>query len=218
MAKLELEAQLRTVTGKKCRALRAKNIIPGQVYNTKHNTNIQFDEKTLQDTLRQAGKTSLIEIKVDGKIFKTLTREVQYSLNRQRITYADFYEVDMHKKITVTVPVKTFGTNNLIEKSNAIVVNGATSIDINILPSSIPAVIEVDISSLESFSDSIRSADIKLPQAATLVSNPNTMIVTCAETRVTRQQQQQDSDDNQEATTPEKDADQNTQQEETKDS
>ena len=77
---ITLEAEIREVTGKKCRALRNQNIIPAQVYNATSNTNIQVNGKLLKAALKAAGTTKLIEINAGGKVMSSLAREVQMSL------------------------------------------------------------------------------------------------------------------------------------------
>ena len=192
---IKLEAQLRTVVGKKCRSLRAKNIIPGQIYNVKHNTNVQFDKKELGNVLKKVGTTSLVELKVGEKVYNSLVKEAQYSLDRQKIIYVDFYEVNMKKKVTTNVPIRIVGTSTLIEEKGAVLVLGVKNIDIEALPTQIPEFIEADVSTLETFSDSIKASDIILSSGVSLIGNPDVMIATCTEIRAIRQEEQEESDD-----------------------
>ena len=191
---ITLEGSLREVLGKKCRSLRNNGIIPGQIFNSKHNINVQFEEKALQNVLKEAGTTSLIEVKVEGKKHNVLVKETQYSLNRQKVTNIDFYEVNMKEKVVTTVPVKMIGNNPLIEEKGAVLVLGADSIDIEVLPTKIPDVIEVDVAIIKTFSDSIKASTINLPDGISLVSNPDTMIATYSETRATRQQEAEEQE------------------------
>ena len=181
-----LEAELREITGKKCRALRNQNIVPAQVYNSEGNTNIQADHNTLKAVLKEAGSTALIEIKAGDKVMNALTREVQMSLDRQRVLHVDFFEVDMTKKVIASVPIELTGDAPLVAEG-AILIVGVASVEVEALPADIPQSVAVSVEGLKEFTDTVTSGDIPLPEGVTLVSNPDVIVATCGETRATRQ-------------------------------
>ncbi len=73
---IALEAQIRTLTGKKVKQLRAEGLIPGVIYGPKIENAIPFQAsyRKLQDSLRAAGSTNLLEVTIDGEAHNVLVR------------------------------------------------------------------------------------------------------------------------------------------------
>ena len=80
----ELEAQPRTIIGKKVNRLRREGLVPISVYGKKIDSiNLQVPYRPLQVTLSHAGGTHLINLNVEGKMTTVLAREVQRDPVRQ---------------------------------------------------------------------------------------------------------------------------------------
>ena len=69
MADYVIEAQPRTVVGKKVKTLRADGLVPVTVYGPKTDpVNLQVPYRHLEVMLMKAGGTNLIDMKVDSVI------------------------------------------------------------------------------------------------------------------------------------------------------
>ncbi|MBZ0289687.1 MAG: 50S ribosomal protein L25, partial [Anaerolineae bacterium] len=95
-----LEAQPRTVVGKKVGALRRSGMVPVIVYGPQTEPiNLQIEYRPLQIALMKAGGTNLIDIRYDGGSQVVLAREVQRDVLRGDIMHVDFFAVDLKAKI-----------------------------------------------------------------------------------------------------------------------
>ncbi len=178
MADFVIEAQARTITGKKVSQLRNQNIVPAVVYGSKTQpVHIQIPYRPLEVMLMKAGGTNLIDIQVDGKTHTVLTREVQRHVIRGNIMHVDFIAINMDETIMTDVFVHFIGESPAVETSLGILLTGASSLTIETLPANLIDRIEVDLSILVNVGDSIHARDIVLGDKITLRNDPDELIV-----------------------------------------
>ena len=176
-----LEAQVRTVFGKKCGALRRQGFVPAVVYGPKMEpVHVQVGYRALQLALLKAGGTHLIDLTVDGTTRPVLTREVQRDVIRGTILHVDFMAVDLTIKIRATVPVHFINESPAVSSRAGVQVNGTTSLEIEALPSDLPEHIEVDLSGLFNVNDSIHVRDLAISDKVEILAEPDEMIVRIA--------------------------------------
>ena len=177
MEQIELKAEPRQISGKQVRQLRAEGFVPAVLYGSKiQATPIQIASKPLHKALAQAGGNMFISLQVgDKKPVLTLAREVQRDALRHQIIHADFYQVVMTEKITVEVPLVFVG-DAPATKDGGILVHGLDAIEIQCLPADVPPSIEVNLSSLTDFHSRVSVADLHLPPAITILSEPESLV------------------------------------------
>lgn len=176
MADFSLNAELRTVKGKKVNQLRREGFIPGTVYGPAIDPlKIQFPERELNTTLKSAGGTNVIDLNVDGKIIPVLAREVQRTILQNDILHVDFLAPDMTKKIRADVPVVFVGQNALIIARKGIMLTGPNTLSLEMLPSNMMNQIIVDISVMTELGDAIAVKDLDL-EGITIINDPEEMI------------------------------------------
>ncbi len=128
----------------------------------------------------EAGENTLLEIHVKGdgeEITKiALLRDVQYDNLTSRPIHFDFQEILMKELITVKVPVEIVGKAPGIQEGG-ILEEILREIEVKCLPTSIPNVIEVDVSQL-GIGDSIHIGDLTLPEGVTVIHDPEETIIT----------------------------------------
>jgi large subunit ribosomal protein L25 len=167
MTVYELKAAKRTVFGKKLRALRRTGVTPGNIFGK--NTDsvaIQVDGKILLDTMRKAGETSLIHVKVEGEAQARPVLVASYAQDAVsgQLLHVDLHQVDLKQKTTATVPVKTVGEAPAVAAGNIFVLL-KNEIDVEALPTDLPEAIEVDITGLTEVGMSIAAKDLKVDRA-----------------------------------------------------
>jgi large subunit ribosomal protein L25 len=150
MAELTLNAQPRTLTGRKVRQLRVQGLVPVVVYgNVDSPVNLQVVSRDLDRTLHHGGFSQLVEVHVDGGgMHNVLVREVQRHPVTHAYMHADFYAVSMTEKQEVSVQVVSVGKPSALT-TGLMVLQTLDSVEISALPADIPAIVEVDISSLD---------------------------------------------------------------------
>lgn len=158
MDKLSLNAQERTILGKKVKKLRQEGKIPGHVYGKGTETeHISVDGKTFLKTFKTAGETGLIHLKIgDSKMRPVMVRGIQYDPVAGEPLHIDFYQVNLTEKVTVPVPLVLTGEQpELVKSGEAIVLQTLNEVEVAALPADLVEKIEVDLAALKNIDDAI---------------------------------------------------------------
>lgn len=167
MTTFELTATTRTVFGRKTKQLRKKGLVPANIFGKKMKSiAIELAETILLDTMRKAGETGLIHLKIKGddKTHPVLVSGYAQDPVTDQMLHVDFHEVDLKQKTTATVPLKAVGESEAV-KSGLVLVMMKNELDVEALPTDLPDVIEVDISSLTEVGSSIHASDLKIDRS-----------------------------------------------------
>ncbi len=148
MSVLTLSANARSVTGRKVRRLRPEGIIPVVIYGGGDAPrNAQVEDAEFERVLRDGGNSQLVKVDLEGEDINVLVREIQRHPVRHNLLHADFYTVNMSETQQVSVPLVTVGAVTV--SVDLVMVQSMDSVEIEALPADIPALIEVDVSRLE---------------------------------------------------------------------
>lgn len=175
--KFTLEAQPRTITGKKVSQLRRQGLVPAVVYGARiAPVHVQIPYRPLEVTLMKAGGTRLIDLKVDGKTLSVLAREVQRDVLRANIKHVDFFAVDAATKIRVDVPLHFVNESAAVESNLGVLTTGPASLSIETLPSKLLSRIEIDLTRLSNVGDTLYVRDLTLDEGIQIMNDPDEMI------------------------------------------
>ncbi len=174
-----LEAQPRTIVGKQVKQLRAESLIPAVVYGPTLEAalQLQIPEKELQESLKAAGGTNLIELRIGGKKISSLVRDVQRDILTPDILHVDFYAPDMNVRLRTEVPVIHIGESPIVKSGQAIIITEVNAVEVECLPNSIPSHLEIDLSSLTEIGAMLTVADLKAPADVEIVTDPEEILV-----------------------------------------
>ncbi len=180
-----LEAVKRTTTGKnEARRLRATGRIPAVVYGAQKAGDppspeqVSVDPKPFMRIMHSSsGLNTLITLKVQGgREARVLVRQVQRDPVTQHPLHADFYRVNMDRKIKVTVPVVIRGDARGVKQDGGVLDFVHREIEVDVLPADIPNSIEVDVTDL-GIGDAIHVRDVAANAAWTPVTDADLMLV-----------------------------------------
>jgi len=180
-----LEAIKRTTKGKnEARRMRVAGKIPAVVYGAQKAgeppapESVSVDPKPFLRILHSAsGLNTLITLKVEGSgDARVLVKNVQLDPVTHHPLHADFFRVNMDRKITVTVPIALRGESRGVKQDGGVLDFIHREIEVEVLPANIPDKIEVDISDL-GIGDSVHVRDLAANAAWTPLSDPDMMIV-----------------------------------------
>jgi large subunit ribosomal protein L25 len=169
VAENALVAEARDGNGKgAARKLRATGRIPAVVYGRKRAAqSIIVNPDALQKLLRgAAGMNTLIDLTLGGATSTVLVKGLERDPVRGRYLHADFYEVDLTQKVTVSVPIHLVGKAAGIEMGG-ILDHPLRELQIECLPREIPQRIDVDVTALN-VNDSIHVSDLRLAPGLTI--------------------------------------------------
>lgn len=172
MAELQLEAKIRTILGKKVKVLREKGILPACLYGFKTEPlSLEIDKDDFEKVYRQAGQSTLIELKIDpsqGKDKGQPRLVLVHDLARDPVTdeflHVDFYQAKLDKLITAEVPLVFEGEAPAVKEEEGVLVKNITSVEVEALPLELPHDIKVDLSKLETFEDKILIKDLEISE------------------------------------------------------
>jgi len=101
--KISLALENRTLIGKKVNRLRHEGILPATVYGKGVGPfAVQVNARVFSDTLRHAGRTTLVELQIPGqKPQSAFIHALQRHPVTRAIIHADFRVVDLRTEITV---------------------------------------------------------------------------------------------------------------------
>jgi len=163
-----LEAVKRSTRGKnEARRLRASGRIPAVIYGKSkegdagQTVEVAVDPKPLMRILHSgSGVNTLITLKLDGEgDARVLVKEFLVDPVTSHLLHADFFRVNMDRKITVTVPVLIRGEARGVKLEGGVLDFVHREIEIETLPAEIPDSVEVDVSNL-GLNDAIYVRDV----------------------------------------------------------
>jgi large subunit ribosomal protein L25 len=147
------------------RDLKKSGMIPAVVYGLKEPpVAIAISPKAVARVLASdAGMNSVMFLQREGTDIKrhVIIKDLQRDPITSRLRHVDFMRVDMTLKVRVKVPVRLVGTPIGVKAMGGVLDFAHREIEIECLPSIIPAHIDVDISNL-AVGDSIRFEQLTL--------------------------------------------------------
>lgn len=175
METLELRATPRTVVGKKVKALRHKDIVPGVIYG--HGVGslpVQFDGRELQHAINQAGTSSTIQVYVEGRDdpYLAIFRAVQIHPIKRNVVHLDLQALNVTETVRVPVSVILIGEAPAVELGG-VLLQILNELEIEALPTALVPQIEIDVSGLTEIGQSISVSDIVLPEGVTILNAPS---------------------------------------------
>ena len=180
-----LEAVKRAGRGKnEARRLRAAGKVPAVVYGAQKAGDavapvaVGVDPKAMMKILRSAsGANTLITLTVAGESTqKVLMTDYQVDPVTQHLLHADFYRVNLERKITVTVPLVLHGDAKGVKQQDGVLEFLHKEVEIECLPTEIPEHLDLDVSHLE-LGQAIYMRDIAANVTWTPVSDADLMLV-----------------------------------------
>lgn len=161
-------------------AVRAAGEIPGVVYggDRKDSTSVSVSGSEFTKVYNEAG-SSLIDLTVAGEpVVKVLVQDVQFDPVKNVPTHIDFRQINMNKEMSTTVELAFVGESEAVKGLAGTLSKGMTEVDVTCLPKDLVGEIEVDLSVLKTFEDSIRIKDLKVPAGITIDEDPERVVAT----------------------------------------
>ena len=173
MASATLNAESRSDTGKGvARKLRAAGKVPGVIYgHGREPQALTLDAREFNRLAERVRITStVIELAMDGKVARTLVRELQRDPLRRTVLHVDFQELVAGEKVNVTVPLRFVGTPEGVKTGGGILEEIIHSIHVECDPANIPDHLDVDVTHL-TIGHSIHVSDLKLPEGVEITDD-----------------------------------------------
>lgn len=165
---MELNANLRQLTGNHAKKLRSEFLIPAVVYGLGNpSINLEVGYNDFVKLFKEAGETTLVNLKFDGKSKKVLVKDIQKDPVSGRVIHASFLEVNLKVKIKAMIPLSVTGEEESpVLKSGTGVLNLIKhEIEVEALPTDLPHSFNVDVSNLENIGDEVKVSALEFDRS-----------------------------------------------------
>lgn len=177
------------------RRLRAQGLIPGVTYGKgKTPTSIAVALEDLKGAMAH-GHNTVLELNFSagakgakggkGKAKATryaVVKQIQMHPTKRHVLHVDLLEVDLGEEIEATVAIEPVGTPAGI-KDGGILDWERREVNVKALPSSVPAVLDLDVSDLH-IGHHLTVSALKAPSGVTILDDPETVLVALVAPRV----------------------------------
>jgi large subunit ribosomal protein L25 len=187
----DLAAQVRKEQKKgPARRLRQKGFVPAIFYGrSAENILLAVRNDELVKLHKDKKDHAFIKLIIDDggnkKIEKlSLIKELQVQPLTGKFYHADFYEVDIKRKLTVDVSLRFIGKAIGVENGGELQ-HIRREVKISCLPLNLPDHIDVDVTNLD-IGDSLKIRDLKIPEEITILDRPDAAVAAVAVIRVAK--------------------------------
>ncbi len=186
MKSVTLSGSLRTNVGKvDAKAIRLKGHVPCVIYGGKEQIHFHADERAFKPVIFTPN-AHIVEINLDGKVYKTVLQEAQYHKINDKLIHADFLEIMDGKPVTANIPVILNGQSEGVKKGGKLVLK-LRKLKARGIAHELPDSIDINVDKLD-IGNSISVGDINI-SGVTLLNAKNVSVVSVQTTRATAAEQ-----------------------------
>ncbi len=167
-----IQAVHRNVLGKKVKRLREEGVLPGNIYGRGlPSIAIQIDSRDFRKVVLSVGIRSMFQLLLEGESDPrhVLVRQLARSGGTGDPIHVDFYQVDLDRPIQTTVSINLIGIAPAVSDLAGTLLQHLETVQVRCLPLNIPSSFEVDVSSLNTFEDSIKITDVDFPEGVEIL-------------------------------------------------
>lgn len=154
---------------------RNEGLIPSIIYGQAENKNILINKIEFGKLSHTLTKSTIIKLKLDGKVFDVLVKDYQKNYIRDEYTHIDFYELKagktLHSKIALNFVGAPIGV-----KEGGVLEKHLTELDVECLPKDIVPFIDINVDHLK-IGDALHVKDIQLDERYKILSHPDEVLV-----------------------------------------
>jgi large subunit ribosomal protein L25 len=184
MAEIRLQAQRRTLKGRKVGALRRQGLIPGNIYGRGMDSQaVQVETRALRNVLVAAGTSTVVDLQVvpstgegDSSLHLVLIENISLHPATGKPLHIDFRQVDVNRPVRAAVPIVLAGEAPGTVRGG-VLMQTLDTIEVEALPRELPHELPVDVSVLHEVDSQITVADLRLPRGVTVATDPTTLVV-----------------------------------------
>jgi len=186
MKTITIEGQLRTEIGKQAtRQLRSEGKVPGVIYGGAKEVNFSA-LATSYKTLVYTPDFQLAEIKVDGKTYKCILKDLQFDKVTDELIHVDLLELVEDKQVIATIPLKFTGAAKGVKDGGKLITK-MKALKVKTYPKFLKENIEVDLTELE-LNGNVRVEDVKAENYE-ILNSPRIPIASVVLTRQLKQEE-----------------------------
>ncbi|GMU23131.1 MAG: 50S ribosomal protein L25 [Phycisphaerae bacterium] len=169
-----LEAEPRQANGTRAaRRLRRDGKLPAVIYGHGESPeNVAIPVRELTNLVNQG--QHVVELRVDGQPKQVLIKEVQFDHMSSTPVHVDFMRVDLHERVTVSVPLEFKGTPTGTNEGGMFEPD-MVDVEVECTVTEIPELIRVNVADMK-LGDVLHVRDLQLPPNVTAVTAPESIV------------------------------------------
>jgi len=186
MKTITIEGQLRTGFGKThTRQLRSQELVPGVIYGGAQEINFYAPAAAFKN-LVYTPSFQLAEVKLDGKTYKTILKDLQFDKVDDSLIHIDLLELVEDKKVIADIPLKFVGSSKGVKDGGKLITK-MKSLKVKTFPKYLTEQIEVNVDNLE-LNGNIRVEDVKVDNYE-ILNSPRIPVASVVLTRQLKQEE-----------------------------
>ncbi|MEN6608399.1 MAG: 50S ribosomal protein L25 [Bryobacteraceae bacterium] len=174
-----VSAVVRDSRGKnEARRLRKSGKVPAIVYGAGGKAiALSVEPKSVVKILHsKTGHNTIFDLSIEnGETTPVMLVDWQFDPIKETLLHVDLNRIDLTKRLRVSIPVLMAGEAKGVKQEGGLLEVVTREIEIECLPSDIPESFTVDVSELM-MNQSIRAADIQMPESLQMVTLPDAVI------------------------------------------
>ena len=186
MNTITIEGQIRTEFGKTAtRQLRSEEKVPGVIYGGAKEINFSAPATAFKSIV-YTPEFMLAEVKVDGKAYRCILKDLQFDKVSDELIHIDLLELVEDKKVVATIPLKFIGAPVGVKDGGKLITK-MKALKVKTYPRYLKEQIEVNIDNLE-LNGNIRVEDVHVENYE-ILNSPRIPIASVVTTRALRQEE-----------------------------
>ncbi len=178
MEQLELQAQPRSLTGKKVKRLRAAGMVPGVLYGSGVESKaLKFERREIESIVARAGSSRLVKVNIDDEEYMAIVRDVQRNIFKQFLMHVDLQALNMQETVRLPISISLLGEAPGVEEMGGVLLQQIYEVEVECLPSDLIPSIDVDITGLTEIGDAITVGDLDIPESINVFAEPDEVVV-----------------------------------------
>ena len=184
MKSVKIEGKKRSELGKKAtRQIRSEQQVPAVIYGGKETIHFSAPVMAFR-TLVYTPEFQFAEISIDGQMYKTIMKDIQFDVVTDELNHIDFLELVEDRKVVANMPIKFVGQAQGVKDGGRLELK-MKSLHVRTLPKHLLAAIEVNIDDLQ-LHGNIRVQDVKADNIE-ILNSPRIPVASVVTTRALRQ-------------------------------
>lgn len=186
MKTITIEGQLRSDFGKKAtRLLRSEEKVPCVIYGGAEIVAFSAPATAFKN-LVYTPEFLVAEIKLEGKTYRAILKDLQFDTVTDELTHVDFLELVEDKKVVASLPLRVVGQSVGVKAGGKLVVKLKT-LKVKALPKDLREYLELDITNLN-LNENLRVEDVKA-EGIELLNSPRIPVASVVMTRQLKQEE-----------------------------
>lgn len=181
MKTIEINGTFRKELGKKSsKELRKANNVPCVIYGGKENLHFYTHENNFKNLI-YTPEAHLVNLKIEGKEYNAVLKEIQFHPVSDKIIHVDFTEVGKDKPVTIGIPIKVLGDSVGIKAGGKLRIR-RRSLLVKGFANDLPEFLPIDITELQ-IHQSVKVGDLSFDKIE-LLDPKKLMVLAVATSRV----------------------------------